>query len=401
MRKYLLITGIALTVFTACNNTSNTNNDNRKDSIYDKIDSTEAIYNDKEFLEAKKLQNKVTIAIQADLETQIMNSPKSDVADDPAFWINQDNINESRILGTNKYNGFHVYNLDGEELFHYKMGKTNNIDVRYGMQLGDKKLDLVACTNREINGISLLTIDPKIGFTTDIKETQLTVDTAKMDDIYGFCMYKSPKTGKIYAIANAKNGLVQQYEIKDNNGKPVLELVRELQIASQPEGMVADDEKAILYIGEEAKGVWKFGAEPEDAAEGELIFDANSLETAVPDIEGISLYYAAQGKGYLIISSQGNFTYIILDRQTHEYIASFKVTDGEKIDGIEETDGLDVINIPFGDKFPNGVFIAQDGFNFKKGSNKSTQNFKLVGWDKIAKAISPELIIDTKHSFIK
>lgn len=399
MKNLIIAVAVFITI-ASCNDTENNNNALNTDSKFEKIDSTEAIYNDEEYLEAKELQKKVPLFVTPDLETEAMKSPKSDVADDPAIWINPADAAKSTIIGTDKYDGLHVYDLDGKELFYYTIGKTNNVDVRYGFPLGNEKIDIVACSNRGYNGISLLKVNPADGSLEDIAARKLEIDTNIVDDIYGFCMYKSPKTKKYYVIANGKNGLVQQYElVATKNNKIDFKLVRELQIPSQPEGMVADDEKGILYVGEEAVGVWKFGAEPEDDKKGQLIFNAEDVDVAVPDIEGISLYYAEGGKGYLIVSSQGNFTYIIIDRETDKYITSFKITDSQ-IDGIEETDGLDVLNLPLGTKFPNGIFVAQDGFNHdnKKISN---QNFKIVSWDKIAKMATPNLIIDNQYDFRK
>jgi len=57
-----------------------------------------------------------------------------------------------------------------------------------------------------------------------------------------------------------------------------------------------------------------------------------------------------------------------------------------------------VINLPFGTKFPNEIFIAQDGFNVDDGKNES-QNFKFISWDKIARTNG--LIIDNEHDFRK
>ena len=34
---------------------------------------------------------------------------------------------------------------------------------------------------------------------------------------------------------------------------------------------MADDENGQLFVGEEARGIWKFGAEPGDSTDGELI----------------------------------------------------------------------------------------------------------------------------------
>jgi 3-phytase len=52
------------------------------------------------------------------------------------------------------------------------------------------------------------------------------------------------------------------------------------------------------------------------------------------------------------------------------------------VDGVEETDGIDVVSKPLGVAYPKGMFAAQDGFNYKDGKLQR-QNFKMVNWAKI------------------
>ena len=51
-----------------------------------------------------------------------------DRADDPALWANPTNISNSLILGTNKDEGLHVYDLSGAETQFLDVGAVNNVD---------------------------------------------------------------------------------------------------------------------------------------------------------------------------------------------------------------------------------------------------------------------------------
>ena len=85
--------------------------------------------------------------------------------------------------------------------------------------------------------------------------------------------------------------------------------VRAFAVSSQTEGCVADAERGLLYLGEENVGIWCF-SEPENKQPGRLIARVGQQGLA-SNIEGLAIYYAAEGKGYLIASSQGsdaNFT---------------------------------------------------------------------------------------------
>jgi 3-phytase len=184
---------------------------------------------------------------------------------------------------------------------------------------------------------------------------------------------------------------MEQWLLFDNgNDKIDAKMVRSFNIGSQPEGCVADDELGFLYVGEENKAIWKYNASP-DANDDRVMIDDTSSQYIEADIEGLALYYANDGKGYLIASSQGNNTFLVYQRENdHKYLGSFEIVDGD-IDGVAETDGIEVCSFPLGAHFPHGVFIAQDGFN-KDGDENLNQNFKLVPWETIADEFIPTLI---------
>jgi hypothetical protein len=118
----------------------------------------------------------------------------------------------------------------------------------------------------------------------------------------------------------------------------------------------------------------------------------------VPDVEGIVLYYAAGGTGYLLASSQGSSSYVVYDRlPPHAFRGRFRIVASGGVDGTEDTDGIDVANVALGPAFPLGLFVAQDGSNVT-GPTIGNQNFKLVAWEDVAGAISPPLAVDTSWS---
>ena len=58
--------------------------------------------------------------------------------------------------------------------------------------------------------------------------------------------------------------------------------------------------------------------------------------------------------------------------------------DALGIDGVSETDGLEVSSAALGAQFPDGLLVAQDGRNITPAQR---QNFKFVSWAKIAAAL--------------
>jgi len=174
---------------------------------------------------------------------------------------------------------------------------------------------------------------------------------------------------------NSKKGEVEQWALADDGtGKVAGRLVRSFSVSSQVEGCVADDESGDFYLGEEQKGIWKFGAEPDAGETGTLIAGVSSSPPLVGQVEGLTIAYDAGGTGYLIASSQGDSSYAVFRREgDNAYVGSFRIVAARGIDGTDDTDGVDVTTADLGPTFPSGVFVSQDGKN-----DGGAQNFKLV-----------------------
>jgi len=335
----------------------------------------------------------IVISVEAQAETQPIQAMEGeDAADDPAIWVNPCNKANSAIIGTNKKGGLAVYDLMGNELFYYPIGNVNNVDVLHNFPYKGEFIDVAGTSNRTTNSISLLEINEN---DRSLSPLNLTIDTMSISEVYGFCFYQSPATNKSFAFVNGKEGELHQYELIDGDSLIELKLVRSFDVGTQVEGMVADANFGHLYIAEENVGIWKYGAEPTDGdVRTKVAKSGDDNKFIVYDIEGLTIYYAAEGKGYLIASSQGNNSYALFNRgETNEYLFSFRITKGDK-DAVEETDGLDVINVPLGPEYPYGILVVQDGHNKDDHGNPAPQNFKIVSWAKIARLVNPNLIMD-------
>jgi len=330
-------------------------------------------------------QKVFTNVIMADIETdEVASQPGIDAADDPAIWFNTENPDESLVLGTNKKGGVHVYDLNGKELQYLSVGCINNIDLRDNFTYKDQDVVLVAASNCSLNTISLFYIDKQ---TYKLSDTILNIKS-NVDLVYGICMYKSSLTNKYYVFVNGEGADVEQWEIASNQNSLEGTLVRSFKVSSRPEGMVADDADGLLYIGVEEEGILKIKAEPEYEFETLWLSGSNLTDYSLvtSDIEGLALY-KTESKTYLIASSQGNFSYPVFEiGNPDKYLFSFVIDDGE-IDGVIETDGLEVANFSFNDKFPKGMLVVQDGYNFKNDTIQN-QNFKYISWEKIENLIN-------------
>lgn len=326
------------------------------------------------------LRNDLPPAVIVQPQVQTENMPRmGDAADDPAIWIDRQHAGQGRVLGTNKKQGLHVYDLQGRQLQMLESGRLNNVDLRQGVMLGGQRYDLAAATQRDENALVLYTIDAA-GTVAEAARIP-----TPLQRIYGICLYQ-PVAGGLEAFVNDKDGSYLHYRIGREAGAFIASLVRRFKLASQPEGCVADDRNGRLFAGEEKRGVWSIDASAGRKAEPKMILAAGRRGPLRADVEGMAIYHGASAS-YLVVSSQGSNSYVVADAAPpHRIRGSFRIgmNAGAAIDGASETDGLDVTSANLGGRFARGMLVVQDGY---KRLPDGAQNFKYVAWDDIARAL--------------
>ena len=279
------------------------------------------------------------------------SAPGSGDQDDMCIWLHPDDPALSTIIASDKDKStLFVYALDGEMLYSYPLNlKPGNIDIIYNFPLNGELIDVVAFNKRATVNASFVfyKVDKQTGALSLLGEPLTTV--AWSDELYGFCLYKSPNNNEYYAFGCDKSSMIQQYRFfDDGSGNLVMEHKRTWQngIKDNTEGMVADHEKGLLYAGNEAQGIYVYHAD-EDKTTEHIRFLPVKQDTLAADVEGVTIYYAADGKGYLIASSQGRNYFSVFERDgENTFVGKFSIT------GVGDTDGIDVLNVSLNATFP-------------------------------------------------
>ena len=99
-------------------------------------------------------------------------------------------------------------------------------------------------------------------------------------------------------------------------------------------------------------------------------------------VQTCALPICRDGAGALVVSSQGDASFAVFDRETYEHLGSFAIGPEGGIDGVEESDGLDIFAAALGDSFPDGLLVTQDGSNepqvvFGDPEDGEIQNFNV------------------------
>jgi 3-phytase len=310
------------------------------------------------------------VEVVAVAETDPVGTAAEDAADDPAIWRNSADPSASRIVGTDKKAGLHVYDLSGRTLFSETSGLINNVDLA---ELPDGRVIVVASDRNDPANARLRVwqMDPANGALTLLATTP-----GGEGEGYGFCLRRDGEA--LHAFSALKHGTVEEYRLTfPGGGELRSEHLRTRRIPTQIEGCVADPRDGTLYVGEEAGGLWRFGAEE---TRGELVVPIDN-RYLVADLEGLALIPEGADGGWLVASSQGDNAFAVFRLPGLEPVGRFRVARGA-FGSVEETDGIDLVAGDFGPRFPGGLFVAQDGDNAPRA-----QNFKLVPWAAIKAAL--------------
>ena len=316
------------------------------------------------------------VSVHATGETVPVGTNNADAADDPAIWRNAADPAASLIVGTDKKAGLYVYGLDGKVRDFLDAGRVNNVDLREGVLIGGQRAILVAASDRNDVAhakIALFRLDP-----VTAKLTALGKVDGGAGEAYGICM--GSDAAGLYAFIVLKDGTIHQVALDTSGATPTGRTVRTMKLGTQSEGCAVDDRTSRLYLAEEDVGLWRFDARASGSTIPVKVATADG-KNIVMDAEGVAIAPMGEKDGYVLVSSQGDNAYVAYRISDDSYVGRFRVVDGA-IGGSEETDGIDLMLGDFGPGYPGGLFVAQDGHNAA-----AAQNFKLVPWDDVVKAL--------------
>lgn len=275
--------------------------------------------------------------------------------DDPAIWINPDDASKSIIVGTDKLTdgGLYAFDLEGKIINKVTgLGRPNNVDIGYGLSLNGKLVDFAAVTERDTDKVRIYSL-PEL---KEIGEFSV-FDGEELRSPMGISVYKNPESKEVYVIVGRKTGpsdkYLWQYKLSDNAGKIKAEVVRKFGQFSglkEIESIAVDAELGLIYYSDEMYGVHVYHADPAKGDQEILLFGKGDFKR---DIEGISIYPTAPGKGYILISNQQANTFNVYLRENP---AKGKIA--EIPFSTSESDGSDVTAVALGERFPKGVFVA-------------------------------------------
>jgi 3-phytase len=120
---------------------------------------------------------------------------------------------------------------------------------------------------------------------------------------------------------------------------------------------------------------------------GTLVDDMVPSGRLVADVEGLTIWSAKGGDGYLVASVQGASRYNVYERRApNRFLGTFRIIGraDRRVDGVTETDGIDVVAAALSPRFPRGLLVVRDDENTMPAAS---QNFKYVSWAEVEEAL--------------
>lgn len=280
--------------------------------------------------------------------------------DDPAIYIDAQNIQESFVIGTDKdsIGALVAFDLSGkiiEQKSFKPLVRPNNCDINYGLNFNGEKVDIALVAERLTHKVRVIQLPDVKAIDNGGIEAFLEETLKEGRDLMGISSYKA-ENGDIYAIVGRKTGptdgtYLQQFKLVEDSGYVKGELVREFGLFSglnEIEAIAVDQENGFIYYCDEGVGIRKYHANPTQGNEELSLFGG---EIFTEDNEGIAIYKTNKKEGYIFVSDQGIKKLQVFDRLTNQHL-------GEINYSALETDGIEVVNNDLGGKFPGGLLVA-------------------------------------------
>jgi 3-phytase len=335
-------------------------------------------------------------------------------------------------------------------------GRFNNVDIVYGFELDGRATDLALVSDRGRDRVRAYAVDPEAVAEGKPPLRDVTArgvgpvfsrDEEEVDEqrnAYGLAAYSDAYNdgGSAYAVVSRREETgLKLLRLKDVDGKVGYTTRDSVALPAsftlpggkrwtpcadpgerpQVEGMAVDQEEHVLYAAQEDVGLWRIDLDGGEFAAPSLFdkvreygvpwsYDEEKEECVLDtehdpghggrrlsaDAEGVTIYHAGDGGGYVLASSQGDDTFAVYGRgERTPYVGSFTVTDGPTTDSVQHSDGSTVVNSPLGRAFPKGVLITHDGEETPADGERPGTDFKFTRWDRLAAAFPEPLTVDT------
>jgi len=299
-----------------------------------------------------------------------------DAANDVALWVHPSQPERSLVIGAGGTAGIETFTLDGALVQRLRSPQADYVDVRYGVTLDGRDADLVLAVDVPQARLHFFALDAASG-----QIAPLAGDSVELGaEITGLCSYRSPVTGKLYALVSTDEGDLLQLELYARGGALSARPIRRVPLGRGAGPCVVDDAAQAVFVTVETTGLWRLHAEPESDATPEQLDALAPLGTLDEEITGIALYRVDDAMGYVLAVDVGHRVLRVydLDGKARGTIA---LGANGAIPAVGEAEAVALVaeSLP---GFAGGLLAVADEDN-----GDAYANYKLVAFGDIATAL--------------
>jgi 3-phytase len=300
-----------------------------------------------------------------------------DAASDVAIWVHPTDPGRSLVLGAGGTAGLEVFGLDGAAVQQLPKPQVEFVDVRYGVSVGVRTVDLVLAVDVSQARLNFFTVDPASGLLTPVPGEPLALST----EVTGLCSYRSPVTGKLYALVTTDDGDLEQLELNYRDGELKGRNIRRVPLGRGAGACAADDASQAVVVAVETTGLWRLNAEPESDATPVQLDALAPLGTFEEEVKGVALYRADAETLYALAFDVGQKNLRVYDLDGKRLGAMTLAASGP-IAAVGETEALALVPgaLP---QFDGGLLAVADEDN-----GDAYANYKLIAFADAATSLA-------------
>ena len=299
-----------------------------------------------------------------------------DAASDVAIWIHPTQAQRSLVLGAGGTAGLETFGLDGAAVQQIPSPQVDLVDVRHGATLGGRDVDLVLAVDVSRANLHFFAVEPESRQLSAVPGMPVELGA----EATGLCSFRSPVTGRVYAIVTTDDGDLLQLELTAVADGLSARLVRRVPLGRGAGPCVADDAAQTLVVSVETTGLWRLGAEPESDATPVQIDAVAPLGAISEEVKGVALYRADEKTVYLLATDVGESVLRVYDLDGNR-LGAITLAAAGAIPAVEEAEGLALVpgSLP---GFDGGLLAVTDEDN-----GDGYANYKLIAFADIASAL--------------
>ena len=191
------------------------------------------------------------------------------------------------------------------------------------------------------------------------------------DELTGLCHYRSRLSGSDYLYAVTDRGMIHQFELYADEDAVHGRLLRSIPSGKGSGFCAVDPADGMLYVSEEATGIWRLGAEPESDTTRDPLDLRAPFGGLGDDLKGIAIYPVDSERSYLVVADGAEMR-----------LAVYALPDGTAagtvvVSGLHEPEGLTATTPGSGPE--DGMLAIAD-----ESTEAGGPNLKLLAWRTLA-----------------